>query len=169
MSLLPPPEAIYPDPNTAFSAIQLHAKGHGYAIAKHDKKPNRIIFACDRAGSYRSIGKDPAVDKSKQRKATGSKKCGCLMKVELRLDYLSSNWILRVLEGTHNHVASTHVTAHPVHRKDALTTEIRAQIGILAQSGLNPSQILTILRNTIPEIPLVVKDISNAIQEARLT
>jgi hypothetical protein len=26
MPLLPPPEAIYPDPTTAFSAIQLHAK-----------------------------------------------------------------------------------------------------------------------------------------------
>jgi hypothetical protein len=32
MSLLPPPEAIYPDPNTAQTAIQLPAKQHGYAF-----------------------------------------------------------------------------------------------------------------------------------------
>jgi hypothetical protein len=36
MSLLPPPEAIYPDPTTAFNAIQLHAKDHGYAFAQQE-------------------------------------------------------------------------------------------------------------------------------------
>ena len=44
MSLLPPPEAIYPDPNTAFTAVQLYAKDHRYSIAKHTKRPNRIVF-----------------------------------------------------------------------------------------------------------------------------
>jgi hypothetical protein len=77
--------------------------------------------------------------------------------------------MLQVLEGAHNHDASIHITAHSVHRNNALTPEIRTQIGILAQSGLNPSQILTILQSATPEIPLVVKDISNAIHEARLT
>ena len=169
MSLLPPPEAIYSDSDSAFTAVQLHAKEHGYAITKHSKRPDRVVFACDRAGKYQSKGKDPAVDKSKQRKATGSKKCECLMRVELRLDYTSGNWILQVLEGAHNHVASTHITAHSVHRNDALTAEVRAQIHALSQSSLNPSQILTVLRISNPEIPLIVKDISNAIQEARLT
>ena len=169
MSLLPPPEAIYPDPEAAYTAIQLHAKGQGYAFKKREKKGSRIVFTCDRAGKYDPKGKDPAVHKSKQRMATGSKKCGCLMSVELRLDYLSGNWMLRVLEGAYNHDASIHITAHPVYRNNTLTPEIRTYIGILAQSGLNPSQILIILRNITPEIPLIVKDISNAIQEARLT
>ena len=169
MSLLPPPEAIYPDPEAAYTAIQLHAKGQGYAFKKREKKGSRIVFTCDRAGKYDPKGKDPAVHKSKQRKATGSKLCGCLMLVELRLDHLSGNWMLQVLEGAHNHVASIDITAHPVHRSNALTTEVRGQIGILSQSGLNPTQILTILRTSNPKIPLVLKDISNAIQEARLT
>ena len=77
--------------------------------------------------------------------------------------------MLRVLEGAHNHVASTDPTAHSVHRNNALTAEVRVQVGILAQSGLNPSQILTIVRNSNPETPLIVKDISNVIQQARLT
>ena len=169
MSLLPPPEAIYATQEAAFTAIQAHAKDYGYAFKKRGKTASRVVFTCDRAGKYDPKGKDPAIHKSKQRKVTGSKIYGCLMMVELRLDIPSNNWKLQVLEGAHNHVASIHITAHPVHRNNALTPEIRTQIGILAQSGLNPSQILTILRNAIPEIPLVVKDISNVIQEARLT
>ena len=86
MSLLPPPEAINPDPATAFNAIQLHAKEYGYAFMKRNEKPSRLLFACNRAGNYDSRGKVLTVDKSRQRKNTGSKKCGCLMMVELCLD-----------------------------------------------------------------------------------
>ena len=169
MSLLPPPEAIYATQEAAFTAIQAHAKDNGYVFKKRGKTASRVVFTCDRAGKYDPKGKDPAIHKSKQRKVTGSKMYGCLMMVELRLDIPSNNWMLQVLEGAYNHVASTHVTAHSVHRNNTLTPEIRIQIGILAQLGLNPSQILTILQKTTPEIPLIVKDISNAIQEARLT
>jgi hypothetical protein len=83
MPLLPPPEAIYPDPEAAFTAIQVHAKHQGYAFKKGLKKDSRLLFNCDHAGKYDPKGKDPAVHKSKQRTATGSKKCGCLMSVEL--------------------------------------------------------------------------------------
>jgi hypothetical protein len=86
MSLLPPPEAIYPDPEAAFTVVQAHAKDHGYAFKKRGQRASRLVFTCDRAGKYDPKGKDPAVHESKQRKATGSKMCGCLMSVELRLD-----------------------------------------------------------------------------------
>ena len=99
MSLLPPPEAVYPDPLTAQTTIQLHAKQHGYAFARISSEPSRVLFTCDRAGKYQSKGKDPAVHESKQRKRTGSKKCGCSLKVELRLDYVSRQWMLYILEG----------------------------------------------------------------------
>ena len=145
MALLAPPKAIYPDPEAAFTAIQAHAKDQGYAFKKSSNKPSRRIFSCDRASKYDLRGKDLAVYKSKQRKATSLKICGCLMLVELRLDHLLGNWILQVLKGVYNYVASTHVIAYLVHRNSALTTEIRAQISVFAQSGLNPSQILTIL------------------------
>ena len=91
MSLLPPPEAIYPDPEAAFTAIQIHAKGQGYAFKKSSNKPARRIFSCDRAGKYNPRGKDPAIYKLKQRKATGSKIYGCSMSVELRLDNALGN------------------------------------------------------------------------------
>jgi hypothetical protein len=166
MSLLPPPEAIYPDPNTALTAVQLHAKQHGYALRTRDSKASRVIFACDRGGQYDSKGKDSNTHKSKQRQ-TGSKKCGCLMKVELRLDSMSGQWILRVLEGAHNHGPSRAAIAHPAHRSTALTPEIRAQIGSFTRSGQSISQILTNLRASDPGIPLIAKDITNIIQQIR--
>ena len=91
MSLLPPPEAIYPTPEAAFTAIQAHTKHQGYTIKKHDKKATRIIFTCDCTGKYNPKCKDLAVYKSKQCKATGSKIYRCLMIVELRFDHLSGN------------------------------------------------------------------------------
>ena len=45
-------------------------------------RPDRRVFTCDCAGKYNSKGKDPNTHSSKQHK-TGSKKCECLMKVEL--------------------------------------------------------------------------------------
>ena len=44
MSLLPPPEAINPDPATAFNAIQLHAKEYGYAFMKRNKGLVRFAY-----------------------------------------------------------------------------------------------------------------------------
>jgi hypothetical protein len=166
MSLLPPPEAIYPDPNTALTALQLHAKQHGYAFTVRSSKASRAIYSCDRAGQYDSKYKDPSVHESKQRK-TGSKKCGCLMKVELRLDSLSSNWMLRVLEGAHNHSPSTAAVAHTAHRAAALTLETRAQISGFVQAGQSISQILINLRTSDPELPLIAKDIGNIVQQIR--
>jgi hypothetical protein len=167
MSLLPPPEAIYPDPNTAQIAIQLHAKQHGYAFFRFNSRASRVVFACDRRRKYDSRGKDRATDESKQRKRTGSKKCGCLMKVELRLDKLSNQWILSVLEGAHNHGPSAVATAHPVHRTTAVTPDVRTEIIRLSRSGSTPSQILTALRLSDPQTPLIVKDIGNIVQQIR--
>jgi hypothetical protein len=91
MSLLPPPEAIYPNPYTAQIAIQLHAKQYRYAFFRISSKPSRVLFACNYRRKYDSRGKDLAIDKSKQRKRTSTKKCGYLIKVELRFDNVSSN------------------------------------------------------------------------------
>jgi hypothetical protein len=170
MSLTAPPEAVYPDINTALASIQVHAKDYGYAFCRYSTKSNRLVFACDRSGKYNSKGKDPNTHSSRQRQSTGSKKCGCLMRVELRLDQISSNWSLRVLEGTHNHGPSAATTAHPVHRHAALTSDTCTTISTLSHAGLQPRQILTVLRSLDEEIgsSLIPKDISNFIQKARL-
>jgi hypothetical protein len=86
MSLTALSEAIYDDVDSAFSEIQAHAREHGYTFFRYSRKPSRVVFACDRARKYDSKGKDPNSHSSKQRQNTGSKKCNCLMRVELRQD-----------------------------------------------------------------------------------
>jgi hypothetical protein len=170
MSLTAPPEAIYPDINTATASIQVHTKEHGYAFCQYNTRSNRLVFTCDCAGKYDSKGKDPNTHSSKQRQSTGSKKCECLMRVELCRDEISSNWSLRVLEAIHNHGPSAAATAHPVHRRAALISEACPTISTLSRAGLQPRQILTALCTLDPELgfSLIAKDISNFIQKARL-
>jgi hypothetical protein len=171
MSLAAPPEAVYPDVNSAIASIQEHAKAHGYAFCVYNTRPHRVVLlACDRARKYSSKGKDPNTHSSKQRQSTGSKKCGCLMRVELRLEEISSTWSLRVLNATHNHGPSVASTAYSVHRNAALNPTTCSTIITLSHAGLQPRQILTVLRDIDPEIGmlLIPKDISNFIQKARL-
>jgi hypothetical protein len=168
MSLTAPPEAVYPDIDTAFTELQAHAKENGYAFCRYLKKGNRLVFACDRAGKYNSKGKDPNTHSSKQRQSTGSKKCDCLMRVELRQDKLSSNWVLKVLEAIHNHGPSIASIAHPAHRLAALAPGAYKTISTLSHAGLSTGQILTTLRCLDPEISLIPKDLANLTQKARL-
>ena len=87
-----PSPAIYPDIPTAFAALQGHAKAHGYALFKRDSQPpksepTRVIYACDREGRGDSRAKNPSIHPKRQRK-TGSKKCGCKMRVVvIKKDY----------------------------------------------------------------------------------
>jgi hypothetical protein len=168
MSLAAPPEAIYCDVDTAFGEIQAHAREHGYAICRAQIRPTRRVFTCDRAGKYNSKGKDPNTHSSKQRQNTGSKKCGCLMKVELRLDPLSSSWVLKVLEAIHNHGPSVAIIAHPAHRLATMAPGGFKTISTLSYAGLSAGQILTTLRTLEPEVTLIPKDIYNLTQKARL-
>ena len=80
----PPPAAVYPDFDTAVAAIQGYAQRNGYAFFKRDVKPRRMVFVCDRFGKAPPSRSAP-VHESKRRKG-GSKKCGCTMKVALKLD-----------------------------------------------------------------------------------
>jgi hypothetical protein len=168
MSLTAPPEAVYPDIDSAFGEIQAHTREHGYTLFRYYRKPSRVVFACDCAGKYDSRGKDPNTHSSKQRQNTGSKKCGCLMRVELRLDKLSNQWSLRVLESAHNHGPSIAITAHPVHRLATMAPGGPTTISTLSCAGISPRQILTTLCCLEPELTLIPKDIYNYIQKAKL-
>jgi hypothetical protein len=163
MSLTPPLEAVYTDLATAVAAIQLHAKGYRYAFVKVITRLLRALYSCDRAGKYDSKGKDPATDKTKQRKKTATKKCGCLIRVDLRLDDTTSQWIVKVLEGVYNHGPSVAITAYSTHRSAALTPETRALIGTLLQGRALTGRILNTLRVTDSNIPIILKDISNVL------
>lgn len=54
-----------------------------------------------------------------------------------------------------------------MHRTAALTPAICAEILRLSQSGLSPTLILTALRVSDPQTPLIVKDMGNIVQQIR--
>ena len=163
----PPPEAVYTDYDTAVAAIQGHAKGNGYALVKRDSRPRRVVFMCDRNGKVQTK-KAPPVNESKRRPGSGTKKCGCTMKVALSHDDISGYWTLSTLEGTHNHESSADAVAHAIYRTAALDPKVLVRIRTLSAAGVAPAPILTTITQEFPDATLVKKDVSNIIQKIRL-
>ena len=122
----PPLEAVYTDLDTAVAAIQGYAKLHGYALCKRDSKARRIVYTCDRFGATQSKGRNPNIYATKRRLGSGSKKCGCKMKLVLKLDDDSEQWAVSIAYGTHNHESSTAPTAYPIYRTAALDLAVIA-------------------------------------------
>jgi hypothetical protein len=89
------------------------------------------------------------------------------MRVVLHLDPISHNWSVTVPDPEHNHSPSGAITAHPAHIIAALAPDTRAYINSLSRSGLLPTQVLTTLRDSIPEISLTPRDIANLTQKQR--
>jgi hypothetical protein len=123
-----PPEAIYNSKDALLSAIQAYGRINRYAIRTRSTKPNRILFDCDRGGNYDPKGKGSNTHSSRQRNNTGSKKCGCKMRVAGVREEGIMSWALKVLEDTHNHGPSEAPIAHPAHRIASLKLEVRAEI-----------------------------------------
>ena len=162
-----PPEAIYSTKEALLSAIQAHGRDNGYAIAIRSTQKNRILYDCDRAGTYQSKGKKPTTHSSRQRNNTGSKKCGCKMRVAGIYQEDSGSWALKTIEDTHNHGPSIAPIAHPAHRIASLLPEIRVEIIRNWQAGMSNTLILSSLRIGFPGVTLTRKDISNIIQVER--
>ena len=129
-----PPEAIYPTNAALFIAIQAHGRDNGYAIRVWSGKPNRVLYDCDRSGKYDSKGKKPDMHSSRQRNNTGSKKCGCKMRVAGV--YEGGSWILKVIKDTHNHGPLAALIAYPAHRIATLPLEICAEVICHWQAGI---------------------------------
>tara|TARA_R110002060_G_scaffold34270_3_gene45128 strand:- start:418 stop:777 length:360 start_codon:yes stop_codon:yes gene_type:complete len=84
-----PPKVFYNNIPTRFATCQAHAKANGYALKIRDTKEFRALFVCDRVGKYDSRGKQRNVHDSKRQLNTGSKKCGCKMRITLAIDQIS--------------------------------------------------------------------------------
>lgn len=174
----PPPTATYPDYNTGFEAIQAHARLNGYAVYIRDKQPpkqppNRVTVCCDKGPEgYQDKGKRPDVHETKRRKNTGSKKCGCKFRVEIKLQEPklpgeSPVWQVRDIGKAHNHGRSADISAHPQHRLAACSEETKDLIIAAAKSGQRYPDILAMHQETTPAFNLVSKDISNLLQGVR--
>lgn len=65
------------------------------------------------------------------------------MRVEVCLDKVVNQWLVRILEQAHNHGPSAAPSAHPAHRIGDLNHSVYTQISTLSEAGLSPTQILT--------------------------
>jgi hypothetical protein len=175
----PPATATYPDIDTAFQAIEAHARINGYAVYIRDKQPpkprptTRVTVCCDKGPDGYRDNKDPNVHETKRRKNTGSKKCGCKFRVEIKLDKKlsiaadSQVWRVKDMGNEHNHGRSSALSAHPQYRLGQCLSETRASIIAAAQAGQSNAEIMATLQQIDPTFNLISKDISNLLQEAR--
>ncbi|KAJ5933652.1 Isochorismatase-like protein [Penicillium verhagenii] len=121
MHLIPPAEADYPDRDSLFQAVQLHANEHGYQVViksssgSTDKKPGRkakVWLRCDRGGQYRP--RNGLTEENRKRRRT-SRLVDCPFM--LLATGNPGFWHLDVLNPTHNHGPSLEKSNKPVHPK----------------------------------------------------
>ena len=63
------------------------------------RKP-RIMFGCERSGTYRSRS---IKEKGLKTKASGTKKYGCPFTLRERILDIANDWMLIIIYGVHNH------------------------------------------------------------------
>jgi len=119
----PPPMATYPDIDTAFQAINAHAGPNRYAVYIRDRQPpkkptTRVTVCCDKGLDEYRDSKKPDVHQTKRRKNTGTKKCSCKFRVEIKLDESADSpvWRVKDIGKPHNHRRSSSLLAHLQYR-----------------------------------------------------
>ncbi|KAJ8100838.1 hypothetical protein POJ06DRAFT_274617 [Lipomyces tetrasporus] len=162
-SMPPPPETVYPDVDTAKKSIQFWARMHGYAIRTQRSKArkngdiSKVFLQCDRGGQYKSRHRD---ESTRQRHLTGSCKTNCPFSVVVTES--NGTWEVKVRDSGHNHDASIHDYAHPVHRRDDIRrggvydivyTQVRA--------GIRARETVRTLRQLDPSTSVTRRDIHN--------
>ena len=138
---LAPLEAVYPIKDALFSAIQAHRRDNGYTVRVRSGKPHRVLYDCDRSGTYDSKGKNLAIYSSRQHNNTGSKKCGYKIRVA-GICQEDRAWALKIIKDTYNHRPSVALVAHLAYRIAALPLEVCAEIIRNWQAGMTNSTIL---------------------------
>ncbi|KAK9364473.1 hypothetical protein V1509DRAFT_572832 [Lipomyces kononenkoae] len=114
--MIPPPEISYGDLGTAKKSVQLWARTHGYAMRTQRRKfrkngdISKAYLQCDRGGQYRNSLQD---ESTRLRHNTGSRKTNCPFSVVVTES--DGQWQVMVRDPEHNHDASIHAYAHPVH------------------------------------------------------
>ena len=167
MDLLPPPEnQSYESLSDLVSAINAHAAAQGYAVViKRSKKSKKGLvrkawLICDKSRRERNQGHG--------RRQTSSRKTDCPFEVVAVLDTEIDSWTYEVKISEHNH-DSILAGAHPVHRRAAMTEEVKSIIQTQCKINADTKNILSAVRlNTDPENPFFkARDVYNQRQSMR--
>jgi hypothetical protein len=168
-----PTEKAYPSPEAILAYLQELGDENGYAVKKADQNPsparlleagrqypNYILYTCTKARKAEVY--ESHVDKSKQRKKTGSKRTQCPFRVKaVRLDDEGNEWRLDVLKEEHNHEPHMAGTADAVNRLARQPQSIFDEIDRLNLAGVSTAKILASLKLANPDINLTPRDIYN--------
>ena len=161
MNLQPSPiYMVYDSFDILFKAVNTYAATEGFAFAiKHSKKSKKGILCkvwldCDKSGSYKAKGHGV------QQTSTMKNECPCEVIATCHSE--QNTWTVEIKCGDHNH-PPTLVGAHAIHRRAAMTDDIKLKIVTQTQVDASVQQILSSTRlGTDEENPLYkVKDIYN--------
>ncbi|XP_038707293.1 PKS-NRPS hybrid synthetase CHGG_01239-like [Tripterygium wilfordii] len=115
-------------------------------------KSSRLLFQCDRGGTYRS--------KKTSTKVTSTQKIDCPFRLKGVKMRTGDDWMVRVVCGTHNHAPATNMEGHSY--PDRLS-EFETQLTLhLSTKNVKPRDILTSLKKQNPDNVSTIKTVYNA-------
>lgn len=125
----------------------------------------RVLFSCERGGSYRKF-KSTGVKKQKRQKVAGSKKCGCPFALKGQKSANSDDWKLEVVCGVHNHPIEEHPGGHSFAGR--LSHEETMLLVDLSKNMVRPKDILNTLKERDANNVSTIKTIYNAFHKHKV-
>ena len=158
MSLRPPEDGqSFESLDDLVIRVNEHAAPQGYAIVLSRTKKSKLgirrkaWLICDRGGK-------PRGPQGQERRHTSSRCIECpFLLTAKRMEEDGGAWILEVANEEHNHSSSL-AGAHPVHRRMAMTAEVKSEISRQLTVQVAPSKVLSSLRIPDPTLGSVNTD-----------
>ncbi|XP_077246001.1 protein FAR1-RELATED SEQUENCE 5-like [Tasmannia lanceolata] len=152
--MLPPPTRYFQTREAFLEHVRGFGKTQGYIVTiKKLRRDHSLILGCDRGGSYRKCLK---VSDSQRETST------CLIRCPFRMEgrrMPDGSWRLKVNDGEHNHEPLEDISCHPYSRR--FSEEEILQIKEMANTGIQPRQMLIALRNGNPDHLAISRDVYN--------
>jgi hypothetical protein len=151
------------DRDTMINGVKSFYQQKGYVIVIQKSKKGKVWFKCDVGGQHRNP--EGLTDETRKRK-TSTRLSGCPFKISSYLGAKDQLWHVTPHELSHNHEASSDLSGHSIARR--LNIEEKKAVISLSESGVGPSQILSILKKDFNNKLSGRKEIHNFLAETRL-
>ena len=144
MNLLPPVEGhTFPNLEDLILSTNQHAFAEGYAITTKRTKKNKTgdvrkaWLRCDRGSTYKPKGYD--------KRQSSTRQIECPFSLIAVRDADLETWSFNIIDGHHNH-EPTLGGSHAVHRKNAMTKDVKDTVVAQTRINISTKQILSGLR-----------------------
>ncbi|KAL2323773.1 hypothetical protein Fmac_028152 [Flemingia macrophylla] len=159
---------VFPSRDALLNWARDVAKENGFVLiilrsetsTKCNKRKTFVILGCDRSGKYRRPHKNAI-----SRKMNGSRKCDCPFRLRGKALKKSEGWIVKVMNGCHNHDLAETLVGHPYAGR--LSAEEKSLVDDLTKNMVKPKDILLTLKDHNVDNVTSIKQIYNARQAYR--